>query len=504
MNQVTRERAQSLLTEEHIACIVQAYERFENEPGFARVASREEIRAKDGNLSIPLYVTPAPSLAVGEERTTYRTEGLQHALDGWLASRQTVAESLRAILPDLTLPGLNGTSKGLATCGLFDRSAWQSVRLGDVVKNLNETERDAAGAGIERFIGLEHLEPGSLHIRAWGNVAEGTTFTRRCRPGQVLFGKRRAYQRKVAVAEFDAVVSGDIYVFEPKDERLLRELLPLLCMSGRFFQFAVETSAGSLSPRTNWSHLAQFEFALPPLDQQRHIADILWALDANLQGWSRTALAADKQCQAAVAAFLSKHECSKARLGDYLEEIQYGSSSKAMLHPAAGLVPLLRIPNVIGGRVDFADLVWLEPSTPNEKYRLVPGDVLIVRTNGNPDYVGRTAVYEGAEFGECLFASYLIRLRPKPYKLLPRFLHEMLQSQRVKRDLRKQVRSSAGNYNLNTEGIFGLRIPIPSLAVQQQLLGQRAVPQKVVDAATRHLGTIRTLQLQLLTSIVGM
>jgi len=161
---------------------------------------------------------------------------------------------------------------------LFDRKSWSRVRFDDVVENLNET-CDPAAAELDRVIAMEHLEPGSLHIRAWGNVADGTTFTRRCRPGQVLFGKRRAYQRKVAVAEFDAVVSGDIYVLAPKGDRLLPELLPFLCLSERFFQHAVGTSAGSLSPRTNWSSLASFEFDLPPLDQQRRIAEILWAVD---------------------------------------------------------------------------------------------------------------------------------------------------------------------------------------------------------------------------------
>ena len=106
-------------------------------------------------------------------------------------------------------------------------------------------------------------------------MADGTPITRRCRPGQVLFGKRRAYQRKVAVAEFDAVVPGVIYVLAPKGNRLLPELLPFLCLSERFFQHAVGTSAGSLSPRTNWSSLASFEFDLPPLDQQRHDFDRL-------------------------------------------------------------------------------------------------------------------------------------------------------------------------------------------------------------------------------------
>lgn len=161
--------------------------------------------------------------------------------------------------------------------------------LGDVVDNINETESDPAAAGLDRFIGLEHLEPGSLHIKAWGNVDDGTTFTRRCRPGQTLFGKRRAYQRKVAIAEFDAVVSGDIYVLIPKNGRIIPEIIPLICLSERFFQHAVGTSAGSLSPRTNWSSLASFEFNLPPLDQQRRIAEILWATDQNIQQQSSLA-----------------------------------------------------------------------------------------------------------------------------------------------------------------------------------------------------------------------
>jgi type I restriction enzyme S subunit len=171
-----------------------------------------------------------------------------------------------------SLPGLVPNKK-FGSLPMFDRTGWKRVRFGDVVENCNET-CDPEEAGLERFVAMEHLEPGSLHVRSWGNVADGTTFTRRCRPGQVLFGKRRAYQRKVAVAEFEAVVSGDIYVLAPKDQRLLPELLPFLCLSERFFQHAVGTSAGSLSPRTNWSSLASFEFDLPPLDQQRRIAEI--------------------------------------------------------------------------------------------------------------------------------------------------------------------------------------------------------------------------------------
>lgn len=160
-----------------------------------------------------------------------------------------------------------------------DRNHWRTVRFGDVVRNVDVVERKPLENGLERFVGLEHLDPESLHIKRWGNIAGGTSFTRKFVKGQVLFGKRRAYQRKAAVAEFDGLCSSDILVFEPKDDQLLPELLPFIVQSEGFFQKALGTSAGSLSPRTKWKDLATYEFALPPKEEQRRMAEVLWAAD---------------------------------------------------------------------------------------------------------------------------------------------------------------------------------------------------------------------------------
>ncbi len=277
VNEVTRERAQSFLTEVHVERIVSVYRGFDAEPGFSRVVSLDEIRGKEHVLSIPLYVESATANGMQEARTT---TSLAETLNEWLNSRGNVVEALARLFPESVSSMQEELLHGNESCKLLkDKAVWTRVRFGDVVENLNVTEKNPAEVGLERFIGLEHIEPGSLHIGTWGNMADGTTFTRRCRPGQVLFGKRRAYQRKVAIAEFDALVSGDIYVLSPKNDRLLPELLPFLCLSERFFQHAVGTSAGSLSPRTNWSSLSDFEFDLPPIDKQRRIAELLWAVD---------------------------------------------------------------------------------------------------------------------------------------------------------------------------------------------------------------------------------
>lgn len=158
------------------------------------------------------------------------------------------------------------------------QDGWTRVKFGDVVHNANETSRDLTADGIDRVVGLDHLNPGSLRLERWDSLEslpDGTTFTRKFKPGQVLFGKRRAYQRKVAVPDFEGVCSGDILVFEPADKRMLAEFLPYLVQSDGFFHHALGTSAGSLSPRTKWAELAKYEFALPPIEEQRRMVTLL-------------------------------------------------------------------------------------------------------------------------------------------------------------------------------------------------------------------------------------
>ena len=169
------------------------------------------------------------------------------------------------------------------------KTDWKMVKFGEVVKNANLVERDPETNGVEKIVGLEHIDPENLHVRRWNAVADGTSFIRKFVPGQTLFGKRRAYQRKVAYAEFEGICSGDILTFEPKNRKvLLPELLPFICQSDAFFDYALDTSAGSLSPRTSWTALKDFEFPLPPLDKQKRIAEILWVADEAIEKYIAT------------------------------------------------------------------------------------------------------------------------------------------------------------------------------------------------------------------------
>jgi restriction endonuclease S subunit len=132
---------------------------------------------------------------------------------------------------------------------------------------------------VERFVGLEWIEADNFQLQGFGLIASGTTFSKRFVKGDVLFGKRRAYLKKVAVADFDGICSGDILVIRAKAMKMLQGLLPYYISADAFIQHAVSTSAGSLSPRTKWKDLAELEVSIPDIKTQEKILEVLQQFD---------------------------------------------------------------------------------------------------------------------------------------------------------------------------------------------------------------------------------
>lgn len=148
------------------------------------------------------------------------------------------------------------------------------MRLGDIAKERRETcKGDKRGI---RLVGLEHLISGELRFADY-DIDTENTFSKVFHKGDILFGRRRAYLKKAAIAEFDGICSGDITVIQAIPSKVYPDLLPFIIQNDSLFDFAVSRSAGGLSPRVKWEHLADYEFELPTIDQQRVLADKLWA-----------------------------------------------------------------------------------------------------------------------------------------------------------------------------------------------------------------------------------
>ncbi len=152
----------------------------------------------------------------------------------------------------------------------------QTIKFGDICREVKLTTKDPIADGYERYIGLEHLDSGSLKIKRWGMIAEDNpSFTRVFKKGQILFGKRRPYLRKAAIAEFDGICSGDIIVIETKSEFVHKEFFTFIFLLESLWQKAISTSSGSLSPRTKFKSLEDLELNLPSNARQRTFVAVL-------------------------------------------------------------------------------------------------------------------------------------------------------------------------------------------------------------------------------------
>jgi len=373
-------------------------------------------------------------------------------------------------------------------------NGWTDVAFGDVVQLSREGSSDPEEDGFERYVGLEHLEPGDLKIRRWGQVTDGTTFTNVFHAGQVLFGKRRAYQRKVAVADFDGVCSGDLYVLGPRNDQLLPDLLPFICQTDRFFEHAVGTSAGSLSPRTNWESLAEYEFTLPPLAEQRRIADVL----ENAKALCDSLASLGEACTQA-------HSCASAREFNALRPSSASVSLASICsrRPQSGIykseefrgrgVPMVNMGELFGNdvidgavameRIDLDDREL-------ERYGLTPNDLLFGRRSVVLEGAGR-CVLVGDLTGPVVFESSVLRVTIDDSLADSRYVFEWLRSpygvQQIKRIVTFTTVSGVAGSD-----VARLPVPFPTLEVQKgvadRLSGLRSQigePRERLAACTR-------------------
>ncbi len=385
---------------------------------------------------------------------------------------------------------------------------WRNVRFGDVVRDVNEAERNPVGAGLERFVGLEHIEPENLHLKQWGNLADGDiSFTKRFRKGQVLFGKRRAYQRKVAVAEFDGICSSDILTFEPKGDDLLSELLPFIVQSEGFFEHALGTSSGSLSPRTRWSQLQDYEFPLPPKDEQRRIADILWATDGSFEAHQSVLVNLKSLGDAkAVAAFSSitkgLDSTGNAKPLSDLADIRYGITVDGTRRKLQKCLPYLRVANVHRGKLELSEIKEIGADEKDvEDCALRKDDVLVVEGHADPTEIGRAAIWEG-EIDVCLHQNHILRVRSSK-KLLPQYLLAFINSPKGKSHIRRFAKSSSGLYTINSTVLREMQIPLQTIDNQQMIVDEIEAIHHRIAEAEKHLDNVTNLKNAIARRILG-
>ena len=312
------------------------------------------------------------------------------------------------------------------------------------------------------YLGLEHLDSGSLKVTRFGSEVAPIGEKLVMHKGDVLFGKRRAYQKKVAIAPFDGIFSAHGMVLRPREDVIDKSFFPLFISSDYFLDAAIKISVGSLSPTINWRDLKTLEFELPDLATQRKLAETLWSINDTMETYKKLIAATDELVKSQfIEMFKSIQRDEYKPLKEMCTLITDGTHNPPKFKDSG--IPFILVSNITGNVVTYDTPKYISEDDYNVLMKRTPiekGDVLLstVGSYGHP-----AIVTEDRPFA---FQRHIAQLKPNRELLTSEFLHAAILSSVVQEQIEVLVLGVAQK-TLNLSAIKQIQIPVPTIEEQK-------------------------------------
>lgn len=366
---------------------------------------------------------------------------------------------------------------------------WQWVRFDQIAVNVSERIDDPKKAGVDHYVGLEHIDSDSLRIRRWGTPDDVEAQKLKFRKGDIIFGKRRAYQRKVGVADFDGICSAHAFVFRGNSKHIVPELLPFFMQTDAFMERAVAISKGSLSPTINWGDLARQEFALPsdPAEQRR-IAELLRAAETVAEQYHQTLAALDDARDAIVEPEEMVAQGVQP-LQNFTTVIIDGEHNPPKRVTSG--VPYALVQNVVNGGLDLRECSYISREDferTKKRYTSARGDILLVCvgfTTGRVSFVNRD--------DEFAIDRSVAAIRFDSRLVLPEYGFALMGSAFVQQQVRRSILGTQ-QLHLYLRDIKKLKVAVPPLSAQEYILArlrQMSETRGMIDTALTHARAVK-------------
>lgn len=380
----------------------------------------------------------------------------------------------------------------------IDKSTWKKVKFGDVAKQVKDRV-DPATSGITRYVAGEHMDTDELRISRWGEVGDGylgPAFHMRFKPGHVLYGSRRTYLRKVAVADFDGICANTTFVIAPSNPKaLLPTYLPFIMSSEPFHKHSNGESKGSVNPYVNWPDLAKFEFLLPPLADQQRIADLLWTIEGHrLNLGSEADVLHDRVLSSRVSQLLTgPNEHPTMRLGE-IAAWRSGKTpkagTKAFYH--GGTIPWAVIADLEDGPIEDTKTKITKAGADEVGHLVEPGAVLVSMYGT----IGRTAIVTRTmTTNQAILAG-----TPDTKKVTSEFLYWTLRSLAPRLE---SLGRGATQMNINRSIVAEQQVRVPPIDEQMRIVNAISDIQTSASAVLQEVSLLNDLRASLLGSVFG-
>ena len=318
------------------------------------------------------------------------------------------------------------------------------------------------------YLGLEHLDSGSLKVTRFGSEVAPIGEKLVMHKGDVLFGKRRAYQKKVAIAPFDGIFSAHGMVLRPREDVIDKSFFPLFISSDYFLDAAIKISVGSLSPTINWRDLKTLEFELPDLATQRKLAETLWSINDTMETYKKLIAATDELVKSQFMELfgdpVTNTQGREVRpFKDFMLDIRYGTSQPPTFNEL-GEFKFIRATNIKAGRITENGMLRIsaDEAAKIEKCRLNGNEIIIVRSGAN---TGDTCVVTDEYRDQ--YAGYDIIVTLNLEIANPVFFNELMNTHYMQAII-KPLTVRAAQPHINSEQVQNLPMLVVPLQEQEQ------------------------------------
>ena len=334
-------------------------------------------------------------------------------------------------------------------------------KFSEIAYNITDKKMPEPG-DEELYIGLEHLDSGSLRVTRWGSEVELVGQKLVMQKGDILFGRRNTYLRRAAIAPHDGIFSAHGMIFRPNTAVIDPDYFPFFISSDYFMDAAIRISVGSLSPTVNWKTLKELEFFLPDLNQQRHTAELLSTANETKEAYQDLLIKSDELVKSQFIELFSDIPRDEYQKLSAVCKIITDGTHQPPIFVDKG-IPFLLVSNITGNVITYETPKYISQETYDALMKRTPieiGDILLstVGSYGHP-----AIVKENRPFS---FQRHIAYLKPDASKIDSVFLHTAILSDDVQKQIDDLVLGVAQK-TLNLSAIRGIQIPVPSIDRQQ-------------------------------------
>lgn len=406
----------------------------------------------------------------------------------------------------------------------IDKSKWSKVRLGELAEEISERADNPAESEYERFVGLDHFVSGDLKIKKWQTTEGLVSAAKIFQKGDILFARRNAYLRRASMVDFDGLCSGDAFVLRENHKKIIPGFLAFILNAEKLWDFANANAAGTMSKRVKWRDLGTYEFLLPPKDQQKKLADLLWAGDEVVESYQNLGEALlieyKSYCKEYLSNPLAKHNKFKEiempsayqtkynkakvpqnwnlfKLSDVLIDVQGGFAEGQRDDNG---IAQLRMNNVTRkGTLDFTDVTKIPVRENLKRYTIEKNDVLFCNTNSE-DLVGKSVFFDEPPF-EMVFSNHFTRLRGNKEILEQKFLYLWLKYHFEIGLFQRRCTKWIGQAAVQSENLLSLKILVPTLKEQTMMIDVTSKFEENIIEIQKQVNQSKLVQAFLLNQI---